>query len=41
MLSHLVTGRYAQVPEGQSYAATAVRPNWLRRAIAAIFGKKS
>jgi hypothetical protein len=40
MFAGLVTGRYRQASEDQAFAAAVSRPNWLRRMMAAFFGRK-
>lgn len=40
MFARLVTGRYGQTSGGETYAAAIARPGWLRRAMAALFGRK-
>ena len=42
MFEGLVTGRYYGIAsEGRTYTEAVRRPGWLRRIIAAIFGRKS
>jgi hypothetical protein len=40
MFAGLVTGRYRQAFEDQPHAAAGARPSWVRRMIAALFGRK-
>jgi hypothetical protein len=40
MFARLVTGRYGHTSEGETHTAAVARTGWLRRAFAALFGRK-